>query len=114
MSRNKIKNQNGFGYTFYPKDWRTDPRVITMKPDVRDMYRFLIDECYIRGEYKLELSYSYVASMLRLRADSVATKIELCCNYGVAYWEDDLLVIPSVIEYLDNVTAKDLIDRRIG
>ena len=52
------------GYTFYPKDWRFDDKVIMMKAEERDAFRFLIDECFIKSSDHLDKNFAYFRKIL--------------------------------------------------
>lgn len=95
------KNNNYNGYMFDVKDWRAEAKITNMKPDVRDFYRFLIDECYLQGSYKIKISHKLVATQLGLRSDSVATKLQLCSNLDVITIDGDFITVPSVKHRLD-------------
>ncbi len=88
------------GYTFYPKDWRSDDKVIMLNAEERDMFRFFIDECFIKSSAKLEWNLAYLRRILGHNKQKVERIFKVLCNFELVYREGDYIVIPSVINRL--------------
>jgi len=94
------------GYTFYPKDWRSDDKIIMLNAEERDMFRFFIDECYIKSSAKLEWNLGYLRRILGHNKQKVERIFKVLCNFELVYQEGDYIVIPSVISRLGYVEEK--------
>ncbi len=88
------------GYTFYPKDWRSDDKVIMLNAEERDMFRFFIDECFIKSSAKLEWNLAYLRRILGHNKQKVERIFKVLCNFELVYREGDYIVVPSVINRL--------------
>jgi hypothetical protein len=97
---NLRKMSKRLGYTFYPKDWRSDDKVIMLNAEERDMFRFFIDECFIKSSAKLDWNLSYLRRILGHNKQKVERIFKVLCNFGLVYLEGDYIVIPSVINRL--------------
>ena len=88
------------GYTFYPKDWRSDDKVIMLNAEERDMFRFFIDECHIKSSAKLEWNLGYLRRILGHNKQKVERIFKVLCSFELVYREGDYIVVPSVINRL--------------
>jgi len=88
------------GYTFYPKDWRSDDKIIMLNAEERDMFRFFIDECYIKSSAKLEWNLQYFRRILGHNKQKVERIFKVLCNFELVCQEGDYVVVPSVISRL--------------
>lgn len=88
------------GYTFYPKDWRSDDKVVMLNAEERDMFRFFIDECFIKSSAKLEWNLQYFRRILGHNKQKVERIFKVLCNFELVRQEGDYIVIPSVINRL--------------
>ena len=94
------------GYTFYPKDWRSDDKIIMLNAEERDMFRFFIDECYIKSSAKLEWNLQYFRRILGHNKQKVERIFKVLCSFELVYLEGDYVVVPSVISRLGYVEEK--------
>jgi len=94
------------GYTFYPKDWRSDDKIIMLNAEERDMFRFFIDECYIKSSAKLEWNLGYLRRILGHNKQKVERIFKVLCSFELVYLEGDYVVVPSVINRLGYVEDK--------
>ena len=94
------------GYTFYPKDWRSDDKIIMLNAEERDMFRFFIDECYIKSSPKLEWNLQYFRRILGHNKQKVERIFKVLCSFELVYLEGDYVVVPSVISRLGYVEDK--------
>ena len=88
------------GYTFYPKDWRSDDKVVMLNAEERDMFRFFIDECFIKSSAKLEWNLQYFRRILGHNKQKVERIFKVLCSFGLVSREGDYVVVPSVINRL--------------
>ena len=88
------------GYTFYPKDWRSDDKVIMLNAEERDMFRFFIDECHIKSSAKLEWNLGYLRRILGHNKQKVERIFKVLCSFGLVSREGDYVIVPSVINRL--------------
>ena len=88
------------GYTFYPKDWRSDDKVIMLNAEERDMFRFFIDECHIKSSAKLEWNLGYLRRILGHNKQKVERIFKVLCSFELVSREGDYVVVPSVINRL--------------
>ena len=94
------------GYTFYPKDWRSDDKIIMLNAEERDMFRFFIDECYIKSSAKLEWNLGYLRRILGHNKQKVERIFKVLCSFELVYREGDYVVVPSVVNRLHYVNDK--------
>ena len=94
------------GYTFYPKDWRSDDKVIMLNAEERDMFRFFIDECFIKSSAKLEWNLAYLRRILGHNKQKVERIFKVLCSLELVYREGDYVIVPSVISRLGYVEEK--------
>ena len=94
------------GYTFYPKDWRSYDKIIMLNAEERDMFRFFIDECYIKSSAKLEWNLQYFRRILGHNKQKVERIFKVLCSFELVYLEGDYVVVPSVISRLGYVEEK--------
>jgi len=100
------------GYTFYPKDWRSNMNVQELTLKEKGFYRELIDECYIQNSDKITLKCKTFARIQQLNARSLATLITkldeslliVCPNFDQTSEEVEIL-IPSVSARLGIITS---------
>ena len=85
------------GYTFYPKDWRSDDKVIMLNAEERDMFRFFIDECHIKSSAKLEWNLGYLRRILGHNKQKVERIFKVLCSFELVSREGDYVIVPSVI-----------------
>lgn len=88
------------GYTFYPKDWRSDDKVIMLNAEERDMFRFFIDECHIKSSAKLEWNLGYLRRILGHNKQKVERIFKVLCSFELVSREGDYVIVPSVINRL--------------
>ena len=92
------------GYTFYPKDWRTDDKVLMLNAEQRDAYRFLIDECFMKKSSRIETNFKYFRKVLGHNSQKLERIFEVLLNFSLIIKDDDCYVVPSTVKRLGVIT----------
>ena len=95
------------GYTFYPKDWRSNMKIVGLSLQEKGFYRELIDECFIKQSANITLNKRTFCAFHRLNSRSFARLLQkleeslliVCPNFDETLTEVNIL-IPSVSKRL--------------
>ena len=87
------------GYTFYPKDFISDPEVMMMTPSQRGIYRDLIDLAYM-NDNKLKYNLTQLSKYCNATEDEISEILNL---KGLK--EDNFWTIPSCDKRITKILA---------
>ena len=63
------------GYTWYPKDWKTNQKVFNMRLELRGFYRELIDFAY-ENDNKFTINHKYWCRILGITGRKLNTLLD--------------------------------------
>lgn len=87
------------GYTFYPKDFISDPEVMMMTSSERGIYRDLIDLAYL-NDNKIKYNLTQLSKYCNATEDEISKVLNLKCLK-----EDNFWTIPSCDKRLTKILA---------
>lgn len=83
------------GYTWYPKDWKTNEKVFNLSLELRGFYREFIDFAY-ENDNKFTINHKYWCRMLDINKRKFDTLFARLIVSELIITKDDICYIPSV------------------